>query len=312
MPQADVPVAVSLQAPLGRNVRRSSKLADPALKEHSLAQPATSTIRPWAQCIVGVDAAMRQLGWPAPEIARMWRTHELMERLFAGVYRGSGRPFVNHLAGTAALMLRYGGTSDEVCAAYAHAAYSQGDFGSTNQPLEDKRPEVVTAMGTTAEDLVASYARFASPGMTEASEALEAVGLLGPIEQQVLLLRTVNALEGAFDWGVQGDDGRARCLDRLQTGSDLARVMNRLPLADDLMAIHATLLAQSEQPSPMSRPQQPRRASVPPSGLRPLPQSLQTPEPTAAAKQNGRRTLLPRQTLASVIRGAKRRLFAKR
>ena len=115
----------------------------------------------WPQTIVEIVSDAHAIGWSSEEMQQLWKVHVLMARLFSGRYRGSGRPFINHLAGTAALALRHGGGVTEVLAGYGHAAYEQGEFGRARQGASKaNQRELRTAVGDAAEAIIADYAGF--------------------------------------------------------------------------------------------------------------------------------------------------------
>lgn len=70
-----------------------------------------------------LDLAARR-GYDAAELAALAEAYHLAHLLSDGGYRPCGRPFVNHLAGTASVLLRYGFRIELVAAALLHAAYS--------------------------------------------------------------------------------------------------------------------------------------------------------------------------------------------
>jgi hypothetical protein len=180
---------------------------------------------------VTLDRAARDAGWSASARRGLWTTHDLMAELFAGRYRGSGRPFVNHLAGTAALAIDCGASEAEVIAGYAHAAYEQGEFGRPEGGASvENRAELRRALGAEAEGIVHRYATLAwfshlpeGPG-----PVLEAAG---PIERSVLLLRSCNALDDALDYHVHAEDARQDFREELEASATIAGALGHAGLA---------------------------------------------------------------------------------
>jgi hypothetical protein len=190
----------------------------------------------WPQTIVEIVSDAQAIGWSPDEIQQLWNVHVLMARLFSGRYRGSGRPFINHLAGTAALALLHDGGMTEVLAGYGHAAYEQGEFGRA-RPGASKanQRELRTAVGDAAEAIIADYARFDWNGIAMRRNTGEAV-TLSFHEKQILFLHIVNELDDSFDCGVYDAEWCEGCLSRLAAGAELANALAYKGLADQLSA----------------------------------------------------------------------------
>jgi hypothetical protein len=190
----------------------------------------------WPQTIGEVVSEAQASGWSSEEIERLWRAHALMARLFSGRYRGSGRPFINHLAGTAALALRHGGDVTEVFAAYAHAAYAQGEFGRA-RPGASKanREELRGAVGDEPEGIIAGSDDFDWEGITARRDADEARALSSR-DKRLLFLHIVNELDDSLDCGVYGAEWCQGCLSRLAAGADFANALGLETLAEQLNA----------------------------------------------------------------------------
>jgi hypothetical protein len=63
-------------------------------------------------------------GYAAAELALLSSAYQLAHALADGGYRPCGRPFVDHLVGTASVLVRYGFRIDVVAAGLLHAAYT--------------------------------------------------------------------------------------------------------------------------------------------------------------------------------------------
>ena len=60
-----------------------------------------------------------------------------------GLYRACGRPFLNHLAGTAGILVRYGFRAEIVAGALLHSSYSHSPWG----PAEEGNEAVCGRLG---------------------------------------------------------------------------------------------------------------------------------------------------------------------
>ena len=190
----------------------------------------------WPQTIVEIVSDAHAIGWSSEEIQQLWKVHVLMARLFSGRYRGSGRPFINHLAGTAALALRHGGGVTEVLAGYGHAAYAQGEFGRARPGASRaNQRELGTAVGDAAEAIIADYAGFDWNGIAARRNTGEVLAASGH-EKQLLFLHIANELDDSFDCSVYNAEWCEGCLSRLAAGAELANALAYKGLADQLSA----------------------------------------------------------------------------
>ena len=89
-------------------------------------------------------------GYDRKDVGVLRRGYRLAMRLVRGIYRPCGRPFINHLSGTASVLLFYGCPMPHVVAALLHAAYSHGPKGLAGRMLAD-----FTKYGPNAEAAVA-------------------------------------------------------------------------------------------------------------------------------------------------------------
>jgi hypothetical protein len=193
----------------------------------------------WSQTILEIESDARASGWSPEEIQQLWKVHGLMARLFSGRYRGSGRPFISHLAGTAALALRHGGGVAEVLAGYGHAAYDQGEFGRVRRGASAaNRREVRKAVGDAAEALIADYGGLDWEGMDGFARRrnTDEVRALSGHEKQILFLHIVNELDDSFDYGAYDATWCEGCLGRMEAGAEFADMLAYNGLADQLRA----------------------------------------------------------------------------
>lgn len=140
--------------------------------------------------------------WTPDEMALVRRAFELAATLFASAERGSGKPFIDHLIGTASGTIIGGGRSEETAAALLHAAYEQGDFGDGRTGPRPKRREIVrSAVGERVEMLVYRY-HLLGWSREVALDAVVKLEHLDDLERSVLLIRSANELDDALDSGL--------------------------------------------------------------------------------------------------------------
>lgn len=155
-----------------------------------------------AQTYPQLAVQLAATGWPGGELASVRAAYDLAALLFVGAERGSGKPFIDHLVGTASAVLLGGGDSTTVAAALLHAAYDQGDFGRGRSSAgEANRRTVRDEVGPAVEALVFAYHRFRwSPAA--ASDAASTVDEASAVERAVLLMRVANEIDDAIDGGL--------------------------------------------------------------------------------------------------------------
>src|SRR5436309_10586495 len=109
----------------------------------------------YAQTNLQLYAELRGGKYSAADITCIRAAYELAMVLFTGRYRGSGKPFLAHLVGTASILTSMQVRAPVVAAGLLHASYTQGEFGngwSGTDPV--KRERLRTAVGAEVEDLV--------------------------------------------------------------------------------------------------------------------------------------------------------------
>ncbi len=182
----------------------------------------TNSTFDWPQSIVELDFIARRKNFPGAEIDSLWRTHDMLARLFSGRYRGSGRPFINHLAGTAGLALIHGSDVVEVLASFAHAAYAQGEFGRLKAGASTaNRRAVRTVIGASAESLVFDYDSFDWLALLDKQARGEKLDL-DDRKRSLLFMKIFNELDDSRDCGVYNPSWCENCLVRLELGAGVA------------------------------------------------------------------------------------------
>jgi (p)ppGpp synthase/HD superfamily hydrolase len=141
-------------------------------------------------------------GYPSAEVGAVAGAYELGLRLFPGTYRGSGKPFLAHLVGTASVLASLRVRTPVVAAGLLHAAYSHGEFGDGWRGMSGgKRAEVRRAVGEEVEDLVARYTLLEWEPRT-IRELRARLDTMTAVERGVILLRLANELDDHLDLGI--------------------------------------------------------------------------------------------------------------
>jgi hypothetical protein len=156
----------------------------------------------YAQTNVQLFNQLRSEGYSKKERQSVLAAYEFAMRLFTGLFLPSGKPFIDHLVGTASVLASLHMPVEVVTAGLIHAAYLHGDFGGAVDGMsEDKRKQVRDAVGAAVEDYVARYdALLWSPDRMLLVR--DRVDDLGPVDRNVVLMRLANELEHHLDFGV--------------------------------------------------------------------------------------------------------------
>lgn len=151
---------------------------------------------PAAQTNLSLYKQLHGLGYAHAELTWVRDCYELATSLFAGHLRGSGKPFLAHLVGTASTLADVGAPPVAVVAGLIHAAYEQGDFGIAR--WRRRRDRVRAAIGKSAEELVWRYYRMPWSA-SEISRLQSNLGQVAETDRLVVLMRLANELEDNLD-----------------------------------------------------------------------------------------------------------------
>jgi (p)ppGpp synthase/HD superfamily hydrolase len=194
----------------------------------------------YAQTNLQLYAQLRRAGAAEQDLALVRAGYDLAMHLCPASFRGSGKPLLAHLVGTASILASIRQTPKVVTAGLLHAAYVFGDFGDgTSGITEARRARVRRAVGTDVEELIARYTRFdwnkdTIPGIRARVDTLTA------IEREVLVIRLANELEDHLDFGVlycgNGEKRREYIRSPLNQSVDMARSLGLTELATALDA----------------------------------------------------------------------------
>jgi (p)ppGpp synthase/HD superfamily hydrolase len=157
---------------------------------------------PYAQTNLQLYRQLAAEGFAATEIRTVAAAYELGLRLFPGTYRGSGKPFLAHLVGTASVLASLRARTPVVVTGLLHAVYTHGEFGNGWPGMSDrKRKEIRRAVGEEIEDLIACYTRLRWQQRT-IPEIRARLDTMTPADRDVLLVRLANELEDHLDLGI--------------------------------------------------------------------------------------------------------------
>jgi GT2 family glycosyltransferase len=140
----------------------------------------------------------QERGYRARDLAIIADAYHLAHVLTAGGYRPCGRPFVNHLVGTASVLVRYDFSVEIVAAALMHSAYTH------SHPHPDGPEAAVAALalmlggeGSPIERAVREYTRRESAWTVPpaADTDTDSVSQLPVLEAQILAIAAANEID---------------------------------------------------------------------------------------------------------------------
>jgi hypothetical protein len=164
-------------------------------------------------------------------------TYNLVEPMFTGWCRASGRPFICHLTGVASLVLKHGGSRDEVLAALAHAAIQAGAYGPYGARVRtDVRRLLARSLPAGCARLVEAYTQFDWKAFidTAGRDIASAVGTTPAI---LLKLRIANEMDDALDWPFLTERRRREGARECEVSVDAATALGWSALASEVVAV---------------------------------------------------------------------------
>jgi hypothetical protein len=163
----------------------------------------------FAQTNLQLYRQMADTGYTSGERERVARAYRFLMPTFSAMYRGTEKPFVTHLVGTASILAAHRAHIDLVLAGLLHAVYMIGDFGYQPGTRHTRRKQstVEKIAGKGTEAIIAAYDR-----MDWDSQSLERYLLDYPqrtgVEQDAISLQLANTLEDLLDHGVNYSAGK--------------------------------------------------------------------------------------------------------
>ena len=180
-----------------------------------------------AQTILQLSEQLLDSGYAPSGLKEVLDAHDLAQTLFPALLRPEGKPFVNHLIGTASILARHAAPFSVVVAGLLHAAYTFGEFAVPDAGITPaQRRRVQAVVGEETEDLVYRYAGFPWNAATIVSLPRKIPRMSSP-ERNVVLMRLANELEEAAEVSaLQGSSARRLLkLSYIGLSAGLARAM---------------------------------------------------------------------------------------
>jgi (p)ppGpp synthase/HD superfamily hydrolase len=145
----------------------------------------------------------------------------LAVRLFAGLYRPSGKTFLDHVVGTASIVHEMQGKPALTAAGLLHSAYSHGNFGFAGKiSARSRSKRMVATVGEEVETYVKMYTELPWR-MSTVSELQDRIDGMTQSEREVVSLRVANELEDYLNGGTLYCHSAARHKDKLEQNHEL-------------------------------------------------------------------------------------------
>jgi hypothetical protein len=200
------------------------------------------------------------------------RAYDLAVQLFAGLYRPCGKPFLDHVVGTASIVHEIQGKPALTAAGLLHSAYSHGDFGLAGRVSARSRSKrMVGLVGCEVEAYVRLYTELVW-NWRSVRELLGRIDSMTPTEREVVSLRIVNELEDHLNSGTLYCYNAALHKDKLEDRHELLSVLARslglTVLQYEIDRVFAECASQPVVPELLPRARRPRSYRVLPGSCR--------------------------------------------
>ena len=194
----------------------------------------------FAQTNIQLYNQLQSLNYSTADIHKAAIGYRLAVDLFTGQYRGNGKPFINHLVGTASILASVSQPLDVVCAGLLHAAYMQGDFGTKKKGITpDKQNILRSAIGAPAESYVDRYTKVQNSSEKLDKYLKQSVTDIDESEKSIIVMCLANTLEDHLDLGMvySSSAKRANNAARIDLEIDLAKQLGYVTLAQNLSKV---------------------------------------------------------------------------
>ena len=227
--------------------RAGISLVTPGSRTPKASLVGNAMLEGYAQTNLQLYAQLRRAGFNDADLALVRQGYDFAMHLFPASFRGSGKPLLAHLVGTASILAAIDQPARVVTAGLLHAVYVFGDFGDARGGVtEGRRDRVRQAVGRDVEDLIARYTHFDWNSHT-IPVIRERVTTLTALEREVLTIRLANELEDHLDFGVlycnNAEKRREYIRSPLNQSVEMARVLGLTKLAAELDAAFTETLA---------------------------------------------------------------------
>jgi GT2 family glycosyltransferase len=156
---------------------------------------------PYAQTILQLYNQVQALGYRDEDLRKLRTAYEFATKVLGTCFRGTGKPFVSHLAGTASVLAAHGAPFSMVVAGLLPATYTHGVIaGERITPTPSVRAYLSDTFGEHVSKLVEAYVSVEAFGSSVANQDLD-IDTLALTTAKVLLIRIANDIDEFLDLG---------------------------------------------------------------------------------------------------------------
>lgn len=161
-----------------------------------------------AQTNLRLFAQLGGLGYSSQDIVYVRTAYDLATELFTNAFRGSGKPFVCHLVGTASAAACETSDREVIAVGLLHAAHALGRWPSRlGKTRPAQRKHVAGLLGERAAALLDGYTAFSWTGKAIGELA---AGPAQPEQATLVLLRLANEVDDWIDHAAFAADGKVK------------------------------------------------------------------------------------------------------
>ena len=159
---------------------------------------------PFAQTNLQLYRQMAELDYTAQERERVAVAYRFLMPTFSAMYRGTEKPFIAHLVGTASILAAHRVRIELVLAGLLHAVYTVGDFGFQPGTRQTRRKQSVIreVAGEETERIVTTYDRLGLD-LNKIETCVREHAQRTEVERDAVVLLLANTLEDLLDFGAQ-------------------------------------------------------------------------------------------------------------
>ena len=187
------------------------------------------------QTLTGLQLLALEAGYDRSDLRMLTTGYRVAAGLVDGLYRPCGRPFINHLTGTASVLLFYGCALPHVIAGLMHALLTHGP-----KPLAERRLNEYATLNTIAEAAMKLVRQYGDRGaLIDAVDPARIAAL--PIDTAALIvIDAANEVDMLASWEV-AMTGRTDIIpaDRFQTYDAVLQCVGLPGLAASLSQLRA-------------------------------------------------------------------------
>lgn len=156
----------------------------------------------YAQTNLQLYDQLIQFGYSKFQLKKVYSAYQLATELSSGFLRPSGKTHIQHLVGTASVLVNYNSPVEIINAGLLHSVYKYGDFGDGDFRVKQfKRKKIRSVVGKDTENYILSYTNMKWWGSGGIDNILNEIQDLGEHQKDVVLIRLADVVDEFLDLG---------------------------------------------------------------------------------------------------------------